>query len=120
MQEFEREYCHEVKSACLQAIANTSFCERANPRDILPAAEIKVALIDIMGTITAMVEESLPRDMQEWAEGLAAQFEACFHTTRASLTSIPQHYEGGLGPRSLSIIPPTSRNVSPPHSGAGA
>jgi len=52
MQEFDREYCHEVKSACLQAIANTSFCERANPRDILPAAEIKVALIDIMGTIT--------------------------------------------------------------------
>ena len=42
MQEFDREYCHEVKSACLQAIANTSFCERANPRDILPAAEIKV------------------------------------------------------------------------------
>jgi hypothetical protein len=23
-----------------------------------------------------MVEESLPKDMQEWAEGLAAQFEA--------------------------------------------
>ena len=38
MQEFDREYCHEVKSACLQAIANTSFCERANPRDMLPAA----------------------------------------------------------------------------------
>ena len=87
MQEFDREYCHEVKSACLQAIANTSFCERANPRDMLPAAEIKVALIDIMGTITAMVEESLPRDMQKWAEGLAAQFEASFHTTRASLTT---------------------------------
>ena len=34
-----------------------------------------------------MVEESLPRDMQEWAEGLAAQFEASFHTTRASLTT---------------------------------
>ena len=30
MQKFDREYCHEVKSACLQAIANTSFCERAN------------------------------------------------------------------------------------------
>ena len=40
-----------------------------------------------MGTITAMVEESLPRDMQVWAEGLAAQFEASFHTTRASLTT---------------------------------
>jgi hypothetical protein len=25
MQEFDREYCHEVKSACLQAIANTRF-----------------------------------------------------------------------------------------------
>ena len=51
------------------------------------AAEIKVALIDIMGTITAMVEELLPRDMQVWAEGLAAEFEASFHTTRASLTT---------------------------------
>ena len=87
MQEFDREYCHEVKSACLQAIANTSFGERANPHEMLPTAEIKVALIDILGTITAMAEESLPRDMQKWAEGLAAQVAASFHATRASLTT---------------------------------
>ena len=34
MQQFDREYCHDVKNACLQAIANTSFCERTNPLEI--------------------------------------------------------------------------------------
>lgn len=49
MQHFDREYCHDVKNACLQAIANTSFCERTNPLEIIPAAEVDAALIDIMG-----------------------------------------------------------------------
>jgi hypothetical protein len=57
--QFDREYCHAVKSACLQAIANTSFCDSAHPGEtIIPAAEISVALIDIMGSITAMVDDS--------------------------------------------------------------
>jgi hypothetical protein len=85
--QFDREYCHDIKSACLQAIANTSLCERANPHGTIPAAEVYVALIDVMGTIRAMVEESLPRDLQGWAEGLATQFAASFHATRASLTT---------------------------------
>jgi hypothetical protein len=34
MQQFDREYCHDVKNACLQAIANTSFCERTDPLEI--------------------------------------------------------------------------------------
>jgi hypothetical protein len=84
--QFDREYCQDVKSACLQAIANTSFRERANPHEMIPAAEVYVALIDIMGTIRAMVEESLPGDLQGWAEGLATQFAASFHATRASFT----------------------------------
>ena len=87
MQQFDREYCHDVKSACLQAIANTSFCERSSPLEIIPAAEVNAALIDIMGTITAMVEASLPSDLQVWAEELAAKFSASFHAARASLTS---------------------------------
>ena len=85
--QFDLQYCQEVKSACLQAIANTSFCERANPNETIPAAEINTALIDIMGTITAMREESLPRDLQGFAEGLAAKFAASFHATRAALTT---------------------------------
>ena len=86
--QFDREYCYAVKSACLQAIANTSFCDSAHPGEIIiPAAEISVALIDIMGSITAMVEDSLPRDLQGWAEGLAAKFAASFHATRASFTT---------------------------------
>jgi len=87
MQQFDREYCHDVKSACLQAIANTSFCERSDPLEIIPAAEVNAALIDIMGTITAMVEASLPTDLQVWAEELAAKFAASFHAARASLTT---------------------------------
>jgi hypothetical protein len=87
MQQFDREYCHDVKNACLQAIANTSFCERTNPPEIIPAAEVNAALIDIMGTITAMVEASLPHDLQVWAEELAAKFAASFHAARASLTT---------------------------------
>ena len=87
MQQFDREYCHDVKNACLQAIANTSFCERTNPLEIIPAAEVNAALIDIMGTITAMVEASLPSDLQVWAEELAAKFAASFHAARASLTT---------------------------------
>jgi hypothetical protein len=87
-EQFDREYCHAVKSACLQAIANTSFSNSAHPQDIIiPAAEISVALVDIMGTIRAMVEESLPSDLQTWAEGLATKFAASFHATRSSLTS---------------------------------
>jgi len=63
------------------------FAISAHPQQtIIPAAEISVALVDIMGTITAMVEESLPRDLQAWAEGLTAKFAASFHATRASLT----------------------------------
>jgi hypothetical protein len=87
--QFDREYCDAVKSACLQAIANTSFCDSAHPGEtIIPATEqISVALIDIMGSITAMVEDSLPRDLQGWAEGLAAKFAASFHATRASFTT---------------------------------
>ena len=73
MQQFDRDYCHDVKSACLQAIANTSFCERSDPLEIIPAAEVNAALIDIMGTITAMVEASLPNDLQVWAEELAGE-----------------------------------------------
>ena len=65
-----------MASACLQAIANTSFCERSDPLEIIPAAEVNAALIDIMGTITAMVEASLPNDLQVWAEELAAKFAA--------------------------------------------
>jgi hypothetical protein len=87
MQQFDREYCHDVKSACLQAIANTSFCERSDPLEIIPAAEVNAALIDIMGTITAMVEASLPNDLQVWAEELAAKFATSFHAARASLTT---------------------------------
>jgi hypothetical protein len=87
-EQFDQEYCHAVKSACLQAIANTSFSNSAHPHEIIiPAAEISVALVDIMGTITAMVEESLPNDLQAWAEGLAAKFAASFHATRSSFTT---------------------------------
>ena len=64
-----------------------SICDRADGGGTIPAAEINVALIDIMGTITAMAEESLPRDLQGWAEGLAAKFAASFHATRAALTT---------------------------------
>ena len=63
------------------------FCERSRPLEIIPAAEVNAALIDIMGTITAMVEASLPSDLQVWAEELAAKFSASFHAARASLTS---------------------------------
>jgi hypothetical protein len=64
MPRFDREYCHAVRSAWLQAIANTSFCDSAHPHEaIIPAAEISVALIDIMGTVAAMVEESRPASL---------------------------------------------------------
>ena len=78
MQQFDREYCHDVKNACLQAIANTSFCERSDPLEIIPAAEVNAALIDIMGTITAMVEASLPNDLQVWAEELPPSLQPVF------------------------------------------
>jgi hypothetical protein len=74
------------KALVWRAIANTSYRERPNPQEIIPAAEIHVALIDIMGAVTAMMEESLPKDLQRWAEGLAAQFAASFHAARASLS----------------------------------
>ena len=65
MQEFDREYCHDVRSACLQAIANTSFCERSSPLEIIPAAEVNAALtlvimrvpkIPLTRTFTTQVE----------------------------------------------------------------
>ena len=85
MREFDREYCHEVKSVCLQAIANTSFGERAKPHETLHTAEIKSGLIDILGTITAMVEEFAAKGYgKKLGQGLAAQFAASFHATRAS------------------------------------
>ena len=87
MNQFNREYCHEVKSACLQAIANTSICQRGNAHDVIPAGEIQVALIDIMGTIAAMVEQSLPEDLASWAEKLTTQFSASFHAARAEFTT---------------------------------
>ena len=91
--------------------------KRSNPRDMLPAAEIKVALIDIMGTITAMVEELLPKDMQAWAEGLAAQFEARFHTSRASLTTQELNLlQAARGSRPFREIPSCHRLVVCPRS----
>ena len=54
--QFDRVYCHAIKSACLGAIAVTSFSHGDDQERSIPADEIKVALIDIMGTISAMVE----------------------------------------------------------------
>jgi hypothetical protein len=51
------------------------------------ADEIKVALIDIMGTISAMVEQSLPNDLKAWADEVAAQFAASFQAARSSMTA---------------------------------
>jgi hypothetical protein len=85
--QFDREYCHAVKSACLGAIAATSFSHSDDQDRPIPADEIKVALIDIMGTISAMVDQSLPSDLKPWAEKLAAQFAASFHAARLSLSA---------------------------------
>jgi hypothetical protein len=85
--QFDRAYCHAVKSACLGAIAATSFSRSEDEDKPIPADEIKVALIDIMGTISAMVEQSLPSDLKAWAEELAAQFAASFHAARSSLSA---------------------------------
>jgi hypothetical protein len=85
--QFDREYCHAVKSACLEAIAATSFSQSGDQDRAIPADEIKVALIDIMGTISAMVEQSLPSDLKAWAEEVAAQFAASFHVARSSLSA---------------------------------
>ena len=87
MNQFNREYFPKVKSACLQAIGNTSICQRGNAHDVIPAGEIQVALIDIMGTIAAMVEQSLPEDLASWAEKLTTQFSASFHAARAEFTT---------------------------------
>jgi hypothetical protein len=83
---FDRKYCHAVKSACLGAIAATSYPASQGGR-VIPADEIKIALIDIIGTITAMAEKSLPTDLQRWAEEIAAQFIASFHAARSLLTA---------------------------------
>ena len=40
-----------------------------------------------MGTIAAMVEQSLPEDLGGWAEKLTTQFPASFHAARAELTT---------------------------------
>jgi hypothetical protein len=85
--QFDREYCHAVKSACLRAVANTSYAVSGEEDRTLPADEINAALIDIMGIVAAMVEESLPKDMRTWAEGVADKFAASFHAARASLTA---------------------------------
>jgi hypothetical protein len=85
--QFDREYCHAVKSACLGAIAATSFSHSDDQDRPIPADEIKVALIDIMGTVSAMVEQSLPSDLKAWAEQVAAQFAASFHAARSSLSA---------------------------------
>jgi hypothetical protein len=45
-----------------------------------------MALIDIMGTIAAMAEQSLPNDMQGRASDVAAKFAASFHANRSLLT----------------------------------
>ena len=85
--QFDREYSHAVKSACLRAVANTSYAVTGDDDRTLPADEINAALIDIMGIVAAMVEESLPKDMRSWADGLADKFAASFHAARASLTA---------------------------------
>ena len=83
--QFDREYCHAVKSACLRAIANTSYADDLGPT--IPANEINLALVEIMGAIAATVEESLPSDLKGWAEELADRFAESFQATRASLTA---------------------------------
>jgi hypothetical protein len=84
---FDREYCHAVKSACLGAIAATPFAESSQADRPIPADEIKIALIDIIGTIAAMMEPSLPSDLTAWAEAVAAQFAASFHAARSTFTA---------------------------------
>ncbi len=74
--QFDREYCHAVKSACLRAVSNTSYAVSGDEERTLPADEIDAALIDVMGIVAAMVEESLPKDMRTWAEGVADKFAA--------------------------------------------
>jgi hypothetical protein len=63
----------------------------------MPVLEIKTALIDIIGTITAMAEQSLPNDLQRWAEGIAAQFVASFHAARSSFTAEDLELLQGVG-----------------------
>jgi hypothetical protein len=87
------------KALVWRAIANTSYRERPNPQEIIPAAEIHVALIDIMGAVTAMMEESLPKDLQRWAEGLAAQSPATWlPTTQATRLRHAATVRAGPGP----------------------
>ena len=74
-------------SACLGAIAAISFSHSNNQDRPIPADEIKVALVDILGTISAMVEQSLPSDLKAWADEVAAQFAASFHAARSALSS---------------------------------
>jgi hypothetical protein len=83
LRQFDIQYCHAVKNACLGAIACTPYADEDRP---IPAEEIKMALIDIMGTIAAMAEQSLPNDMQGWASDVAAKFAASFHANRSLLT----------------------------------
>jgi hypothetical protein len=83
----DREYCDAIKGACLRAIANTSYAVSDPSDQTIPADSINIALIDVMGTIAGMVEETLPKDMHAWAEGVAHQFAASFHATRSSLTA---------------------------------
>jgi hypothetical protein len=87
LHQFDRDYCHAVKSACLGAIAATPLAESSQADRPIPADEIKIALIDIIGTITAMVEPSLPSDLTAWSKAVAAQFAASFHAARSTLTA---------------------------------
>jgi hypothetical protein len=87
LRQFDLEYCCAVKNACLGAIAGTSYAENRHEDRPIPAEEIKIALIDIIGTITAMAEQSLPNDMQRWADDVAAKFAASFHAARSLLTA---------------------------------
>ena len=82
--QFDGEYSHAVKSACLRAIANTSY---AADLATIPANEINLALVEIMGAIAATVEGPLPSDLKGWAEQLTDRFAASFQATRASLTA---------------------------------